>query len=92
MAIADNKDSMVYWVKGIKIWVRLISYPAIGCIYDTACVWMYVLVISRNSNGKRRLCNCGLRLVYTEVFDEVNKGRALDFDFDGLLSRVEAVL
>ena len=52
---------------------------------------MNIYVISRNSNGKRRLCNCGLRLVYTEVFVEVNKGGALDFDVDGLLSRVEAV-
>ena len=69
MAIADNEDGMVEWVKGIK-WcscrpfkITIIASEAICSIDDAARIRVYILVVGCDSGADRLLMNGYLKCV-----------------------------
>ena len=83
MATANNENCVVDWVKGI----RVIFVVAICCIYHTAEVGVYILVISCNSDTNRPLLKYG----YDIVFKIPHRIKSFDFDVGSFGGRVLAV-
>ena len=80
MAIADNENCMIYWIKRIKIFVScVVPLVAIIIIDDTACVAMNELVICRNGCYLRLLCNGGLQIFKSYSSACIDLSSGLDF-------------